>query len=302
MLGTYAAALMVIGASVPIGAAVLLVAGRREWSWLAPLLGLAIIAALAWLTVQLPGEGLTALIAIAVAAVLAAAVALPRLDFGVSQLRQGGPVALVALLVVSIPFIVEGQVGVLGTGFNVDMSQHLFTADWIASPLAPPPPLIDQGYPVGPHALAVAMSELSGGNLVNAFSGITIAVPVLAALGALSATEGLGPRRGAVAALLVAIPYLVASFLAQGAFKELFEAALVLGFVLWLAELQRGRGAVSSGLGFALPGAALLIGMIYSYSGPGLLWPFGILVVWGAVELVRDAAAAWAQVLSLIHI
>ena len=89
MVGTYAAALVVIGASVPVGAAVLALAGRRRWSWIAPALGLAVITVLAWLAVRLPGEGAGALIAVVALAVASAPLALPRVGFGVEQLREG---------------------------------------------------------------------------------------------------------------------------------------------------------------------------------------------------------------------
>ena len=39
---------------------------------------------------------------------------------------------LLALLAASLPFIVEGRFGILGTGLNPDMSQHLFAADRLA--------------------------------------------------------------------------------------------------------------------------------------------------------------------------
>ena len=289
MLGTYATALLIIGSSVPLGAAVLLLSGRREWSWIGPALGLAVITALAWLLVRLPGEGLTAILGIGVLALAAGIWALPRLGLGWQTLREGAPPGLLTLIAVSIPFLIEGHFGVLGTGFNVDMSQHLFTAEWIAAPLASAPPLIDQGYPVGPHSLAVAGAELSGGNLVTAFSGVTIAVPVIAALTALAATRSLGPRRGTLAAVLVAVPYLVASYLAQGAFKELFEAVFLLGFTLWLFEL-RGSDAYRRGL--LVPGAVLAAGSAYAYSGPGLAWLVGTLGIWGLLELVVDRRRA----------
>ena len=37
----------------------------------------------------------------------------------------GGIAVLGALLAASLPFIVEGRFGILGTSFNPDMSQHL---------------------------------------------------------------------------------------------------------------------------------------------------------------------------------
>lgn len=290
MLGTYAAALLVIGASVSVGAAVLWAGGRREWSWLAPALGLAVLTVVAWLLVRLPGEGVTALIGVGALA-LACAGALPRVGFGREHLLDGAATAFLALLAVSIPFAVEGHFGILGTGFNVDMSQHLFAAAWIADPLASAPELIDQGYPVGPHALAVAGSQLAAGNLVSGFSGVTIAVPVVAALTALVATRELGPKRGIVAALLVALPYLVASYLAQGAFKELFQAAFFVAFALWIWEEGRRSGA--RGLTFALPGAVLVAGVLYCYSGPGLAWIVGTLGIWGVLRVLRAPGGSW---------
>ncbi len=294
MLGTYAAALFVIAASLPIGAAAMWLAGRREWSWVAPAVGLGAITVAAWLLVRLPGEGLTALIGIAALA-LVCLPALPGTGFGVREAIQGGGVGLIALLAVSIPFAAEGHFGILGTGFNVDMSQHLFVADGIAHSHTARPLLIRQGYPVGPHSLAVAGAELAGGNIVSGFTGITIAVPVLMALTALAGTRELGPRRALVAAPLVGIPFLVASYLAQGAFKELFEATFLLGFALWLRELGRREGDATPGRGFAIPAALLMAGCLYAYSGPGLAWLGGTALVWALIALLRDRRAALAR-------
>ena len=251
MFGTYAAALFVIAASLPVGAAAMWLAGRRQWSWLAPVVGLATITVAAWLLVRLPGEGLTALIGIALLAVVCAP-ALLATGFGMRELAEGGAVLLIALLAVSIPFAAEGHFGILGTGFNVDMSQHLFVADGIAHPHTATPLLIRQGYPVGPHSLAATGAELTGGNLVSAFTGVTIAVPVLLALTALTATRELGPRRSLIAAPLAALPYLAASYLAQGSFKELFEAALP----RWLRALAARARPPCCGARPRLPGRA----------------------------------------------
>ncbi len=285
MIGTYAAALLVIGASLPVGAAVLVLSGRSRWSWIAPALGLALITAAAWLLVRIPGEGLTALLGILALAVASALFAAPRFEFDRARWSEGLTVGALTLIAVSIPFIVEGHFGILGTGFNVDMSQHLFVADWLQTPLGPAPPLIDQGYPVGPHALAVAGAEIPGADLATAFTGVTIAVPVVGGLTALAGTRRLGSWRSPIAAVLVAIPYLVASYLAQGAFKELFEATFLLAFALWLHELDRAQ---ARRWGFALPAAALGVGVIYAYSAPGIAWLVGAALVWGLAELVID--------------
>lgn len=284
-LGTYAAALIVVGASLALGAGVLAASGAREWSWSAPAIGLAAATMIAWWTVRLPGHGWTALGAVVLAALVAGSFAAPRLQGSRAALMRAAPTFAVALAAVSIPFLVEGHFGILGSGFNVDMSQHLFAADWLADPSGSAPSLFEQGYPLGPHALAVGTGEISG-ELATSFSGVTIAVPVIAALTALAALGTLPRWRATIVAALSALAYLPASYLAQGSFKELFEVVFLLGFALWLAALpapRAGRGRLLVGL----PGAVLAAGALYAYSGPGLAWLLGTAAIWGAIELAR---------------
>ena len=288
MLGTYAATLLACGSALIVGQAVLSVCGWRQWSWLAPVIGLGPVVALAWGAVQLPGEGATALGAVLAVSAAGLIVLVGRTDGVGESVREGLPAAAVTLVAASIPFIVEGRFGVLGTGFNVDMSQHLFAADWLADPSGPAPGLVEQGYPLGPHGLAVAAAEL--GNLVHGFSGVTIAVPVLAALCSLVVLRELPPVRRAIAAALVALPYVVASYLAQGQFKELLEGLFLLGFALCLHQLAAGwaaGGPPRMRYLAAVPLAAIALGSLYSYSAPGLAWLAAAGVLFAAAELVR---------------
>jgi len=153
------------------------------------------------------------------------------------------------------------------------MSQHLFAADWLANPEGLSPSLIRSGYPLGPHALAVAANEVTG-ELSIAFTGVTIAVPVIAAVAALAALDRLSALRGLLVAVLTGLAYLVATYLAQGAFKELFEAAFLLGFALWLRDITRARERAAGGLLALVPGAVIAAGTLYVYSWPGLAWPW----------------------------
>jgi hypothetical protein len=288
VLGTYAATLLACGSALVVGQAVLSVCGWRQWSWLAPVVGLGPIVAIAWGAVQLPGEGATALGAVLAVSATSLIVLVGRTDGVGEAVREGLPAAAVSLVAASIPFIVEGRFGVLGTGFNVDMSQHLFAADWLADPSGPAPGLVEQGYPLGPHGLAVAAAEL--GNLVHGFGGVTIAVPVLAALCSLVVLRELPPLRRAIAAVLVALPYVVASYLAQGQFKELLEGLFLLGFALCLHRLAAGwaaRGPPRMRYLAAVPLAAVALGALYSYSAPGLAWLAAAGALFAAVELVR---------------
>lgn len=283
-LGTYAATLIVLSASLALGGGIVAACGGRRWSWTAPAIGLAAATVLAWWSVRLPGHATTALIVLTVASALGAWLAIARLDGLREALARGLPPAALALAACSIPFVVEGHFGVLGTGFNVDMSQHLFAADWLADPSRAAPGIYEQGYPLGPHALAAATGGLTG-NLATAFSGVTIALPMIVAMTALAAVEGWSRGRAYVVAAMTAFAYLAASYLAQGSFKELFEMAFLLGFALWLAELPPARDGT-----VALPGAVLAAGALYAYSGPGLAWLGGTLVIWGAIGLIRGRA------------
>jgi hypothetical protein len=275
VIATYAAVLAVCGVSLPIGQAAIALCGARRWSWLAPAVGLALACAVCWATVRLPGDGVVAAILVAVLAVAAALYLRGRLEGGGEALRAGAPVAFIALLAASLPFAVEGHFGILGTGFNPDMSQHLLATDRLAEGHGSQ--LLRQGYPLGPHAVAVALEKGLGIGIVQGFTGLTIGVAVLAPLTALAAFGDLPPWRRTAAALLVGLPYLVASYYAQGAFKETIQALFVLAFVLALRESSRTWRDLP--LRFA-PAALIAAGSIYAYSFPGLIWLAPVLALW----------------------
>src|SRR5436189_4220423 len=64
MLATYGSLLLILVASCLVGQALIALCWRREWSWLAPAVGLALLTAVAWGTVRLPGKGIASPIAI----------------------------------------------------------------------------------------------------------------------------------------------------------------------------------------------------------------------------------------------
>ncbi|MBS1892384.1 MAG: hypothetical protein JST59_13890 [Actinobacteria bacterium] len=279
MIGTYAAALAVCVASLSIGQAVVYLCGRRAWSWTAAPVGLAILCAVCWGTVRLPGHG--SISAIVVLALVAVSLAyLQGRGVWREPFTQGWPVFVLAALGASLPFIVEGHFGILGTSFNPDMSQHLLAADQLARGHSGQ--LIRQGYPLGPHSIVVALNKGLDIGLVKGFSGMTVAVAVLAPLSAIAAFRDLRALPRTAAALLVGLAYVFASYFAQGAFKEVMLAFFLLGFVLFLRESV--REPVDSPLRFA-PAALIAVGAVYTYSFPGLLWLVGTAVVFALVEL-----------------
>ena len=280
MIETYVAALAVCGASLAIGQAAIGLCGRREWSWLAPAVGLALLCAVCWGTVRMPGDGVLSAIAVLVLVVVSVGFLWGRVEGGGMALRAGAPVALIALAAASLPFVVEGHFGILGTSFNPDMSQHLLATDRLAGGTGSQ--LLSQGYPLGPHAIVVALDKGLGIGLVQGFSGLTVAVAVLASLTALTVFTELSPLRRTAGALAVGLAYMVASYLAQGAFKETMQALFVLAFVLALRESTK-RSWVGQPLRL-VPATLIAAGSVYAYSFPGLLWLVGALVVWLALE------------------
>jgi hypothetical protein len=281
VIATYAAVLAVCGTSLAIGQGALALCGVRRWSWLAPAVGLALVCAICWGTVGLPGEGVTSAVAVLVVAGGVVVFLRGRIESGSKALRIGLPVALLALAVTSLPFVVEGAFGILGTSFNPDMSQHLLTAERLIQ--GSESQLLNQGYPLGPHAVVVALNEGLGIGLVQSFDGLTIAVAVLASLTALAAFAELPPLRRAAGALLVGLPYVVASYFAQGAFKETMQALFVLAFVLALREAPRNPEWRELPLRL-VPAALIAVGSVYTYSFAGLIWLAGALLIWLLLE------------------
>jgi len=277
MIETYASAALICAASLLVGRATLALAGRRSWSWLEPAVGLAAVLTVTGALARAPGHGTSATIGVVLLIVVAALVAwrLPYRAPGVW--RTGLPVAIVVLLALAIPFAVSGRWGLLGVGFNNDLGLHLAWAEWLRSGFGPAP---DPGYPLGPHGLAVATAAVPGIGLGQAFVGEIVAIGVLTGLTALGALRELAPGRRVLAAAMVALPYLAASYFAQAAFKETAEALFVLAFAIFLCEPGRPDGGAWARLRFALPPLALLGGIFFSYSFAGIAWPVAIAALW----------------------
>jgi hypothetical protein len=306
MIATYASAALICAVSLLVGRAILSLAGRSEWTWLEPAVGFAAVLTATGLVARAPGHGTSSTLALALLIVLAALILWRRRRGGVRPYsppgrektsaeefrpwREGWPVALVVLVALSIPFAVSGRWGLLGVGFNNDLGLHLAWAEWLRSGFGPAP---DPGYPLGPHGLAVATAVVPGINLAQAFLGEIIAIGVMTGLTALGALRGMSPGRRTLAAAMVALPYLAASYFAQAAFKELAEALFVLAFAIWLTNVKEVQTYLSPDTGdkgassiwwlrfsFALPPLALAGGIFFSYSFAGIAWPVVTLVLW----------------------
>jgi len=306
MIGTYASAALICAASLLVGRAILALAGGGDSrAWLAPAVGFGAVLTVAGFLARAPGHATSATLGLLGLVALAALVLWRRPERHGISLRKGWPVAVVVALILSIPFAVSGRWGLLGVGFNNDLGLHLAWAEWLRSGLGPAP---EAGYPLGPHALAAAIAAVPGIGLGQAFVGEIFAIAILTALTALAALDDLGPVRRVLAAVLVAISYLGASYFAQGAFKEMAEALFVLAFAVFLHDLARRRDEKvqyldafgPSTVGSAVVGLTLVTGIFFSYSFAGLAWPVLIFGLWAlTVPGLRRALAprAWLATL-----
>jgi hypothetical protein len=281
LLGALASLALIAAFSLLVGQAVLALCGRRDFTWLAGPVGLALLLVVAGVAIRLPGHGTAVAVAVVIVAVVAALIVWRRPARGFLAAAPAGLAAgALAALLAAIPFIAAGRVGILGVGLvNDDMSSHLLLADWLDTRFSPEPVLIHQGYPVGPHALMAGVSSLFGIDLIDAFAGLVLAIPALTALVALEAMARLRTAVRVAAAALVALPYMAAAYLAQEAFKEPIMALFLLGFALLLPTLRDWRSAIPLGV--------IAAGSVYAYSFPGLFWLAGTVVLWGGMESLR---------------
>jgi hypothetical protein len=306
MLAAYASLLILLLFAFVIGQALISVSlgvrrgGPVQPSSLAPVVGIGAMLVLAGVTARLPGHGWTAAVALLTAAAISTWWLRGRLEGLRTSLAVAVPVVLITTFAASVPFFIAGGVGILGAGLiNDDMASHLLIADYVREPEGFVPSFIRGGYPTGPHAVVVALSEGLGADLVSVFSGFTIALAPLTGLLALGLLGGeMGRVRRVVGASLVALSYLGVSFLSSGAFKEPLQALILIAFAVLLAQLVGIRTAADPErrdlrrlrpIVRVLPLAVLAAASVFNYSLPGLLWigAVGLMVVVARLWVVR---------------
>ena len=195
------------------------------------------------------------------------------------------PVAFGVLLFVSVPFVANARVGVLGVSFLNDTHWHLILAEGLRHPSIKPLDGYGPGYPVGPHAVAATFAQLLGSDVDKTLTGVLMAVPILTALAALGMLSDVSTTRRWVVAVLAGIPYLAAASYAESAFKEPILSLLMVGLVV---ALQAGtkRAICTPGGGRLCRRVCSSQAVLYDYSYPGLVWPAAIVGVL-AVARVR---------------
>jgi hypothetical protein len=288
-VATYLIALTIVLASLLVGRALLLLLGRTRASFLEGAVGISVLILVCTVAIRLPGEETTSLLACGLLVIPSAIFLVVRREAILGPaVGVAAPVALLAALLASLPFIASGHIGIPGVGLNNDMAMHLVDTDYLTDNSRPKPAGIINGYPMGPHSLVGTVTSLFGTEPLRGFLGLLIAVPVLTGIAALAALRELPAGRRILGAALVAVAYLTASVLGIAGFKELLASLFLIAFALGLREIEREpQGRVAILIGLALISAA----MIPVYSFPGLGWLGVTACVWAAAHLVH----AWVE-------
>lgn len=295
MIGTYASAILISVAAILLGRGICALAGYRGSTWLAAAVGFAALMIVCEVALSLPGRGWTAVGAVVVLCAGSTGIAARR-GAGWPNVRDGLPVGLIVLIFVSIPFISNWRVGVLGISFLNDTHWHLILAEGLRRPAIQPLDGYGPGYPLGPHAIAATFAEGLGSDVDKTLTGVLMATPILTGLAALEALGDLSWLRRCLIAVLAAMPYLAAASYAESAFKEPILALLMLGLVLALQAGRRERFARPAAV--VVPLAVLTGGVLYDYSYPGLVFPVAIVGCWLALELVPGGA--WRHIRPIV--
>jgi hypothetical protein len=264
--------------SLVLGQSALRLAGAREWSWLAAPVGISVAMVIAAPALAVPGRSTT--MAVLLAALTAAGLVWCGRDPAHRPPLSGLLAGLPVLLLVLIPFLAVHRAGVLGVSFNNDMGTHMWIVEGFLSQAVVDVTPLHSDYPYGPHAMVAALAGGLGVGVDRAFAGWTMALPILTAWTALALVPRAAWWRQAAVATVVGAPFLVASYYAQGAFKEVLQACLVLGTAILFA----GFGP-RLGLGRWVPLGLILAGSVSVYSVTGLLWPLTFGALWLTVTV-----------------
>jgi hypothetical protein len=286
--GTYLSAGIILLASLLVGRALLLALGRERASFLEGSVGLAVLILICTVGIRLPGDAATSLAASAIVVVASLVFLIVRREAILGPaVGLALPVAVIAGVLASLPFIASGHMGIPGVGLNNDMAMHLVDTDYLLDPHGPQPQSIVNGYPIGPHSLVATLVNLLGTEPLQGWLGLLVAAPILTAITSLGILRELPGWRHILGAALVGLAYLTASVLGIAGFKELIAGMFLITFAIGLREIEReSDGRIAIVIGLALITAA----MIPVYSLPGIAWLAVTAGLWVAAHLVRIRA------------
>jgi hypothetical protein len=296
ILQTWGTALLLVAGSWLVGNAVSLIGGRCRAA--APAVGLSLLMIVAYVTIRLPGRGVTAAVALLVVLLASGLITALHGSFGATIERVTA--ACIAGVGAAVPFIANGRVGLLGVSLDNDTAAHLIWSEGLRSPTVARRYGLNDAYPLGPHSLIDAVGTGLHLRLDLSMTALLIAIVMITALVAAQAFASQALWKQVVAGVFGSLLYLVAAYYAEGAFKEPIMGLLLLAMVLHLEELRPVWVMRSHARWLLLVPLSLLFAAgIYVYSYPALAW-FGLTAaIWVAAEVFakpRQLARSAARV------
>jgi hypothetical protein len=272
MLETYGGAALLFGASVIVGQAAFILAGRPRWSWSAAAVGLAVLVVLSTIAIRLPGRAVTSVAVCGVVLALAAILVWRRAPL--SWPWRAAAVAIPAALGASVPFLANGRVGILGVGLDNDMSVHLVWAESLRSASNEALYAIQNGYPVGPHSMAATLASAAGIRLDYAFTALTLVVVPITALCAAGVLPRVAVWRKALIGLLASLAYLAAAYYAQGSCWRSCSSCASCARMEF-ARARRAAGRARASRRACSPGPRSIPTATFRSPGSGVSSPYG---------------------------
>lgn len=291
-LQAYGAVIVLIVASLILGRAICVACGVNGRAWAASMVGFAALMIVENSAIELPGNAVTADVLSLLAIAAATAFLIIRREFRIAPADI--VVMLLALAVVSIPFLASGRVGLQGVSLDNDTSAHLLWAEGLRSARIARLTPATAGYPLGPHSLVAALGTLMGISLDAAFTGLLIVVAPLTALAATGLLAGQAAWRRIAVGVFCAVTLLVAAYYGEGAFKETIMAGFLLAFVVHLDQVRAGWSSTADPRQWLrlTPALFVVAGAVYTYSYEALAWYVLPLGIWGALEVVARPGRA----------
>lgn len=262
------ALVLLVTASAGIGLGLISLVGRRVPRGLAPVIGL---AAIVWLACAGLFPGLPAWFvgaAIGVAAALGVVVAVRRGSLRPptrgSVIAYGVAAAITFGIALTAP-LVERRVGIPGVALNNDLANHLKQIEFYINPDAFPGTPIWEWYPTGGHAVAAVVAAPLGLDPVATTNALLWATILVTAWVGVAALRRLRMAARILGASLVGVPYLVAGYVGQGAFKEPLVGAFLAAAIVLIVQRPRGLREYVVWPFVALMGVSSVL--VYSYVG-----------------------------------
>jgi hypothetical protein len=278
---------VLVVAVLALGQAAMRICGAERWSWAAPAVGLSVLMLLAVPAIHVPGRATTIAVITAVVTVaalvwcLSSAAHRPPL----ADLTAGIPVVLLGF----VPFASAGRAGTLGVQIDNDTAFHLLSAEAYRSAAAAAIAPLSDNYPYGPHAVVAVIAQGLGLRVDGPFAALTVATPLFIGWTALAVLRRTAWPGRVIAVSVVGMPFLIAAYVAEGAFKEPMMALVLLAAAVLVWQGGGGRGRLRWA-----PFGLLVAGAVSIYSLQGAVWPLMMLAFWAlGLLFAKGVRGAW---------